>query len=225
MNNNISKSAKIHLAVVTGLTCSRAVLLFVFLALTACDLLIPVTTGNIERHLAARWCSFWVLIASAITDLFDGMLARKWGVTTKFGAVCDPLMDKIFYAIVFPTVTGLFFLDGQIRLGTLSLAFTSLHLVRDMWVVTLRSLAAGKADLKADFVGKLRTAVSFPLGIIAYLYIAIPLRILSTPQAYWGLVAFYALVLALNLYSAFSYTRRFAFAIAESLKIAALPEK
>lgn len=30
-----------------------------------------------------------------LTDYFDGRLARKWGVVSKFGATIDPLTDKI----------------------------------------------------------------------------------------------------------------------------------
>ena len=38
------------------------------------------------------YLSFACLIASAVTDLFDGLLARRWNVVTKFGGFADPLM-------------------------------------------------------------------------------------------------------------------------------------
>ncbi|MBR3085123.1 MAG: CDP-alcohol phosphatidyltransferase family protein [Kiritimatiellae bacterium] len=208
-----------RLAAVTAITCSRAPLLFAFLALTVCDMLVPVTLSNISLHIASRWIALALLLASSLTDLFDGMLARRWGVVTRFGAVCDPLMDKIFFAVVFPTVTALFLLGGEIALGALSLVFTALHLVRDMWVVTLRSLAAGKADLKADFVGKLRTATSFPIGLAAYCRIALAYKWdwLASERAGWIVAALFAFGLVLNVYSAISYTRRFRFAIDDAL--------
>lgn len=36
------------------------------------------------------------IILASITDLFDGMLARKWDVTSTFGAKLDQFADKIF---------------------------------------------------------------------------------------------------------------------------------
>lgn len=214
-------SRRRHLAMVTALTCSRAPLLLLFLAFVAGDLLVPVTARNLNLHTALRWSSLALLILSSLTDLFDGQLARKWNVVTKFGAVCDPLMDKFFFAVVFPTVTALFFLNGNIWLGALSLVFTVLHLMRDMWVVTLRSLAAGKADLKADFIGKLRTAISFPIGMLAYCHVALAYswRWFATPQAALLVAAAFGIGLALNIYSAVTYTRRFRFAIEEALRL------
>jgi len=210
-----------RLAAVTAITCSRAPLLFAFLALTVCDMLIPVTVSNLSLHIASRWIALALLLVSSLTDLFDGMLARKWGVVTRFGAVCDPLMDKIFFAVVFPTVTAQFLLAGETALGVLSLVFTVLHMTRDMWVVTLRSLAAGKADLKADFVGKLRTATSFPIGLAAYCRIALAYKWewLSSGRAGLIVAALFAFGLVLNIYSAISYTRRFRFAIDDALRL------
>jgi len=33
--------------------------------------------------------------AASLTDLFDGILARKWKVTSRFGIFMDPLADKV----------------------------------------------------------------------------------------------------------------------------------
>ena len=35
-----------------------------------------------------------IIIVAALTDFLDGYLARKWGVTSKFGTLMDPLGDK-----------------------------------------------------------------------------------------------------------------------------------
>lgn len=39
---------------------------------------------------------FWV---AAITDWFDGYLARRWNQSTRFGAFLDPVADKVMVAI------------------------------------------------------------------------------------------------------------------------------
>ena len=198
---------------VTALTCSRAPMVLLFVACVIADLLWPFTVSNCGGHVALRWLALALLVISSVTDLFDGLLARKWGVTSLFGAICDPLMDKVFFVAVFPTVTAMLFVTGEYGLASLALCFTVLHLLRDLWVVTLRSLAAGKADMKADFVGKLRTATSFPIGIAAYCHVAFDWLWLPTAV----ISALFVFGLLLNGYSAYSYTRRFRFAIVDAL--------
>lgn len=42
----------------------------------------------------ARWATFWTGFAIAMTDYFDGLLARRHG-PTRAGAFLDPLADKV----------------------------------------------------------------------------------------------------------------------------------
>ncbi|MEP5763279.1 MAG: CDP-alcohol phosphatidyltransferase family protein [Halieaceae bacterium] len=37
----------------------------------------------------------WLTLLAGISDALDGMLARRLGVTSRFGAIADPLADKI----------------------------------------------------------------------------------------------------------------------------------
>jgi phosphatidylglycerophosphate synthase len=46
-----------------------------------------------------------LMALSAVTDLFDGLLARRWGVASRFGALADPLMDKVFWICTMPAAT------------------------------------------------------------------------------------------------------------------------
>lgn len=63
-------------------------------------LLIPVLVGLFYlpwagAHIA---CALVFLIA-AITDWLDGYLARRLGLTTRFGAFLDPVADKLMVAV------------------------------------------------------------------------------------------------------------------------------
>ncbi len=60
----------------------------------------------------AAWLCFVVFILSAITDFFDGYVARKYNQITPFGTFLDPISDKIFVAtllvllVAFGRITG-----------------------------------------------------------------------------------------------------------------------
>jgi len=156
------------LKVVTGLTLARVPFVFFFMLLALVE----------QRHpgSALAWTAFACLVLAALTDLFDGFLARRWQVASRFGALADPLMDKVFCLVVFPTLLYLLGRMGEDE-GThtlVMLLFAVLYLLRDQWVSFLRSVGSSyQADLRANWMGKLRTAMSFPIGCIVYVYVAI----------------------------------------------------
>ena len=56
-------------------------------------LLIPVIGWLLaeERYEGA----FWTVVASALSDLVDGPIARRLGAQSRFGAIADPVADKL----------------------------------------------------------------------------------------------------------------------------------
>ncbi len=204
---NLAIKRKRALAIVTALTLARVPLVLLFMLGAVASLSHP-----------AIWLppvNLLLLVLASLTDLFDGMLARKWQVTTRFGALADPLTDKVFYIVVFPTLTFMLAKQGgdQAVHALVMLAFTVFYLLRDQWVSFMRALAASQAaDMRANWVGKLRTAISFPIGCLLYLHIAYAV----VPRG--AMIAFECFGLAINFFSIFVYTRRYAPAIRQSLK-------
>ena len=49
---------------------------------------------------AARWMALAIYIVAAITDFFDGYLARKWRQQSSLGRMLDPIADKVLVAVV-----------------------------------------------------------------------------------------------------------------------------
>lgn len=45
-----------------------------------------------------RWVALAVFIAAAVTDFFDGYLARIWGQQSSLGRMLDPIADKLLVA-------------------------------------------------------------------------------------------------------------------------------
>lgn len=45
--------------------------------------------------------AFWLFLFAALTDLFDGTVAKYLGRPTRFGALLDPVADKLFAGLLF----------------------------------------------------------------------------------------------------------------------------
>ena len=158
--------------------------------------------------------AWWLAVAAtvslslaALTDLFDGMLARKWNVVSKFGAMADPLMDKVFYLVVFPTLLWLLGRQPDEAVHALvMLVFTVLYILRDQWVTFLRSVGSlYDADCRANWMGKFRTAASFPAACVIYVYASLHLFFL--PQALIFVIE--ALLIIINFWSIIVYTKQY----------------
>lgn len=57
-----------------------------------------------EGH-TARWIAFALFVVAAITDFFDGYLARAWQQQSALGRMLDPIADKLLIASVLLAVT------------------------------------------------------------------------------------------------------------------------
>lgn len=100
-----------------------------------------------------------VFILAAITDWFDGYLARRLNLTSAFGAFLDPVADKLMVAVT------LFLLVESHRGGWpgIVMAVTAAVIVgREISISALREWMAGigmRATIKVAFIGKLKTAM------------------------------------------------------------------
>jgi cardiolipin synthase (CMP-forming) len=97
---------------------------------------------------AARWVALLIYIIAAITDFFDGYLARKWQQQSALGKMLDPIADKVLVAVILLVLCG----DQILRGGHVWAAI--IILAREVLVSGLR-----------EFLGQLR--VSVPVTQIA----------------------------------------------------------
>jgi CDP-diacylglycerol--glycerol-3-phosphate 3-phosphatidyltransferase len=50
-------------------------------------------------HPVADWVALILFVGAAVTDWFDGYIARKWNQQSRFGAMLDPIADKAMVTI------------------------------------------------------------------------------------------------------------------------------
>lgn len=197
----MSSSLRFKFYFVLGLTLVRVPLILLFLA-------VSVFCGYPLRD---SWfvVAITAMILSAMTDLFDGYFARKFGVSSRIGSYADPMTDKVFYLTTFPTLVYLANRVGQHGHARVLLLLAILFLSRDQWVSFLRSLGAlHNLNARANWSGKARTLVSFPTICIIYYYLQAPTRwrVQAPAQVVYVLEG---LSMAINLVSIVVYTRHF----------------
>ena len=161
------------------------------------------------------------MLFAGLTDLWDGKLARRWGVVSTLGKMADPLMDKAFYIVAFPTLSWQILHQGGNEFHALAmLSFTILYMLRDTWVTFLRAVgAAFGADVAAMWLGKVRTAASFPGAGWVYAFLVFRRVSPESGQApwLWSCYAVEAFLAALTLWSFWSYTVAYAPYLKEAL--------
>lgn len=118
-------------------------------------LLIPVVGALLvdQRYVEA----FWTLVASALSDLVDGQIARRFNARTRFGAIADPVADKL------TMLTVTWALAWQ---GLLPLWLATAIVLRDM-VIVVGAVAYqrvfGQVEMAPTRLSKLNTALEFVL--------------------------------------------------------------
>jgi len=99
---------------------------------------------------------------AAITDWFDGYLARKWGQMTPFGAFLDPVADKLIVAAALVVLVE--------RHETFWLTIPAVIIIgREIVISALREWMAevGKrASVAVNMLGKLKTTVQMVAIIV-----------------------------------------------------------
>ncbi len=98
----------------------------------------------------ARWVAGGIFAVAAVTDRFDGRIARKRGQVTDFGKIADPVADK---ALIGSALVGLSLLDD------LAWWITAVIMVREIGITLLRLAVLRYGVLAASPGGKLKTLV------------------------------------------------------------------
>ncbi|EKD61117.1 MAG: hypothetical protein ACD_54C00390G0004 [uncultured bacterium] len=132
----------------------------------------------------ADWFALTLFIGAAITDWFDGYLARLWKQESKFGAMLDPIADKAMVVIAIMVLTGYSGMNPWLILPATVILF------REVFVSGLREFLGAKAGLlKVTKLAKWKTTAQ--MVAIAVLFLGTGLEYLNgvamqgmTPEQY-----------------------------------------
>ena len=189
-------------AIVNALTFARVPLIFVWLGFAIA-----------QELRGGFWLAFWacvMMLLSGLTDAWDGKLARKWSVVSTLGKMADPLMDKVFYLVAFPALVWQIMHQGESEAHALTmLFFTILYMMRDTWVTFMRSVGTlYGADVAAMWLGKVRTALSFPGAGWVYMYCCFHRMVPAAWHRPWLLSCYVVegLLIVLTIWSLVTYT-------------------
>ena len=156
-------------------------------------------------YLPVQWSSevcTWLFVAAGVTDWLDGLIARRFGMMSRFGAVLDPVADKLMVAVVLILLVD----HNPTPYPDFLLAVPAAIIVgREITISALREWMAEvgqQSMVKVSFIGKIKTTAQM---------IALPFMIYREPL--YGVpvaeVGFYLLYMAavLTLWSMALYLR------------------
>src|SRR5476651_1293650 len=165
--------------------------------------LIPLVVG--VYYLPAPWlpiadrnmAATLVFIVAAITDWFDGFLARRWNQTSAFGAFLDPVADKLM-------VAGALLVLVQLDRCNAILAFIIIG--REIAISALREWMAqigASKSVAVSSLGKIKTTAQM-IAIPMLLYYD---QLYSVDTRFWG-QCLLAVAAILTVWSMFYYLRK-----------------
>ncbi len=124
----------------------------------------------------ADWFALILFILAAVTDWFDGYLARLWKQESKFGAMLDPIADKAMVVIALVVLTGYSGMNPWLILPATVILF------REVFVSGLREyLGADAGRLKVTKLAKWKTTTQ--MVAIAVLFLGTGLNYLEQGRA------------------------------------------
>lgn len=148
-----------------------------------------------------NWVACGIFVLAALTDWFDGFLARRWNQTSAFGAFLDPVADKLMVAAA---------LLMLLQMGCINALVALIIIGREITISALREWMAqigASRSVAVHQLGKIKTAaqmVAIPLllfnGTVVW-------RGVSFDSRFWGTWLIYVAAV-LTLWSMTYYLRR-----------------
>ena len=123
---------------------------------------------------------------TALTDMLDGKIARKYNLVTDFGKFIDPLADKFMVLSSMISILAWMLLRGKTDVALVFVWVVLVILLRELGVTSLRLVVAGQSGIvvAASLLGKIKTVSQMVGTVVIILEPAIPLVINNSAVSY-----------------------------------------
>lgn len=144
-------------------------------------LLVPVFVATL---IYMREISIWgyvvpaiVYALTALTDMLDGKIARKYNLVTDFGKFIDPLADKFMVLSSMISILVWMLLRGETTQALVFVWVVLIILLRELGVTSLRLVVAGKSGIvvAASMLGKIKTVSQMAGTVVLIIEPMIPI--------------------------------------------------
>ena len=100
-----------------------------------------------------------IFLITALTDLLDGKIARKYNLITDFGKFIDPLADKFMVIGSQIAILAHLYMSGETTEALVFVWVVLIILLRELAVTSIRLVVAGKSGIvvAASIFGKIKT--------------------------------------------------------------------
>ena len=144
---------------------------------------------------------------TALTDMLDGKIARKYNLITDFGKFIDPLADKFMVLSSMITILLWMILRGNITLALVFVWVVLIILLRELGVTSLRLVVAGQSGIvvAASIFGKIKTVSQMVGTVVLIIEPVIPYFSENNILSY----VFMALMAFTTLFSGIDYLKAY----------------
>ena len=154
--------------------------------------------------------AFILFVIAGLTDIVDGIAARRLNVASKFGRMVDPLVDKILVCGAFtcfaiigqPKLFGL----GPAPLAVIHWSVLGVLVAREAYVTVLRHVAEARGvNFAATASGKIKMFLqTFAIGTVLIKMAHVP----TAEWGYWFTVVTFTLMVVVTVISGLRATQR-----------------
>lgn len=186
------------------------ILTFGRLVLTIVFLIMILYSPQVANKSSFLNIAFVLFVIAGFTDVIDGPVARKLNVTSKFGRMLDPLVDKVLVCgafVCFAIIDEPKLFDfNPATMVVIRWSVASIIILREIYVTTLRHIAEARGiNFAATFSGKIKMFLqSFAIGTVV-------MKIAHVPTATWGnwfTTVTFAIMLIVTVISGLRATQR-----------------
>lgn len=164
------------------------------LSLSRIVAIFPLTFLFMHNDEKSFKCAMWIFVCISLTDFLDGWWARKFNVTSNFGAFLDALADKVL------VISTLVLLTYAKAITSVLLPANLAIIIREIIVAHLR--ANNALNVKIIYLAKVKTTVQM---------LALTCLISSKFDAKYYFIGQFSLIFSaiLSWISAYQYLRKY----------------